>query len=102
MKPNLSLALALAAGLLGGLLTRYISPPTVSAQNQSQPAKEIRAQSFTLVDQSNQIAGTFTTEPVTGRPIGHPTQTRIVLRDPYGRELWSAGGVAGIQPVSSK
>jgi hypothetical protein len=95
---NKNVVLALIAGLLGGLLARYIAPPSAFAQNQAPPiAKEIRAQSFTLVDQSNQNAGTFAVEPA-GGPGMH---TRIVLRDINGIELWSAGGNA-VRPISQK
>jgi hypothetical protein len=96
---NKNVLLALIAGLLGGLLTRYLSPPPAFAQNQARVAKEIRAQSFTLVDQTDQTAGTFSIVPgVPGSPIN---RTRIVLRDSTGREIWSAGGT-GLQPLTEK
>jgi hypothetical protein len=91
MNNKTSLAIALAAGLFGGLLTRYIAPPPAFAQNQVTP-KEIRAQSFTLVDPLDRTVGTFTFEPVAqlvNGQIVHPE--RIVLRDSGGREIWSAG-----------
>jgi hypothetical protein len=81
---------------LGGLLTRYVAPPPAFAQNQAPITKEIRAQSFTLVDQSNQTAGTFAAEPVPGPGM----RVRVVLRDSKGREIWSAGGT-GLQPLTS-
>jgi hypothetical protein len=84
MNTKLSVALALIAGLLGGLLTRYIAPTVVFAQNQAQVTKEIRAQSFTLVDSSDRAVGTFMAEPVAGG------QMRIVLRDSNGRLIWCA------------
>lgn len=86
---NKNIALALFAGLFGGMLSHYISPTVAFAQNQIQIPKEIRAQGFTLVDQSNQPVGTFIAEGV-----------RIVLRDSKGREIWSAGG-SGLQPLSN-
>jgi hypothetical protein len=97
MHRNLSVALALVAGLLGGLLTRYIAPPVALAQDQTPITKEIRAQSFTLVDQSDHTVGTFTVEERTmpSRP------TRIVLRDANGREMWSAGGSA-FRPLAQR
>lgn len=98
MNNKLSVAVALVAGLAGGMLTRYIAPPPVFAQvqvpvvpgtpppvAQIAAAKEIRAQSFVLVGPNDNVTGTFTTEPWRGT-------TRIVLRDAYGREIWSAGG----------
>ena len=60
MNKTLTATLALAAGFIGGLLTRYIAPPVALAQNQAPITKEIRAQSFTLVDPSDHTVGTFT------------------------------------------
>jgi hypothetical protein len=96
---NKTVALALAAGLLGGMLTRYIAPPTAYAQNPA-PA-EIRAQSFVLVDKSDQTIGTFGVVPGPLGPFGRPILPRIVLRDYNGREIWSAGGSA-LQPLTIK
>lgn len=114
MNKTLTLALALGAGLLGGMLTRYIAPPSAHAQDQAAVSKEIRAESFTLVDQFNHTAGTFTYEPLSGPRVmpenlfpggrGVPERARpgrIVLRDSNGREIWSAGG-NGIRPVSER
>jgi hypothetical protein len=113
MNKNLSLALALIAGLLGGLVTRYIAPSPAFAQGQAPITKEIRAQSFALVDPSDRTVGTFTFEPLPGAPIflnrrfpnnqvsPDPMQMRIVLRDSNGREIWSAGGNA-IRPLSER
>jgi hypothetical protein len=103
MNKTLTVALALAAGLLGGLLTRYIAPLATFAQNQSPITKEIRAQSFTLVDSSDRTLGVFTAEPskaINPYP-GGLTPMRIVLRDSNGREIWSAGG-SGIRPVTDR
>ena len=111
---NKHIAIALVAGLIGGVSTRYISPTPVLAQTQSQPAKEIRAQSFTLVDQSDRSIGTFSVERVFGTPTGirNPSQPdqvidlspmRIVLRDFAGRELWSGEpNGTSVRPLSLK
>ena len=98
---KLSLGLALAAGLLGGVLASYIAPPAAFGQNQAPVTKEIRAQSFTLVDPLDRTVGTFTFEPTDnllfapqstpGRPMPM-RKGRIVLHDSNGREIWSAGG----------
>jgi hypothetical protein len=113
MNKTFNVALALAAGLLGGQLTHYIAPSAAFAQVQAPPSpvpgvpnnrpitKEIRAQSFTLVDQADHTVGTFTVEPA---PLGRrdfKVGARIVLRDSYGREIWSAGGIA-IQRLSER
>ena len=96
---NKNTVLALAAGLFGGLLTHYIAPPVAFAQNQAPPTPisvtpmEIRARSFTLVDQTDRPAGTFSVER------DRLNRVRIVLRDFNGREIWAAGG-SGMQPLS--
>jgi hypothetical protein len=112
MNKTLTVTLALVAGLVGGLLTRYIVPPVALAQNQAQITKEIRAQSFTLVDPSDHTVGTFSYEPDSSSSLGNDpraltlairpmTPPRIVLRDSVGHELWSAGGT-GIRRLSEK
>ncbi|MBZ5675665.1 MAG: hypothetical protein LAP61_15600 [Acidobacteriia bacterium] len=115
MNNKLVIVYALVAGLVGGLLTRYVAPPAAFAQNQTPVIKEIRAQSFTLVDSSNRIVGTFTSDadgppapppapgsitppPLRRSPVG---RSRIVLRDSDGREIWSAGE-AQIRPLSQR
>lgn len=87
---NLPVVLALAAGLLGGFLSRYVTPPSVHAQAQPPNALEIKSQRFSLVDAQGRVIGTFT-GAVTESPGGR-TFPRVVLVDPEGRELWSAGG----------
>jgi hypothetical protein len=113
MTRTFNVALALAAGLLGGLLTHYIAPSAAFAQVQTPASpvqgvpnnrpitKEIRAQSFTLVDQADHAVGTFTVEPA--RPVRRDLKVgaRIVLRDSNGREIWSAGG-STILPLSER
>ena len=99
------------------MATRYIAPPVALAQNPAPITREIRAQSFTLVDSSNHSIGTFLVEPVPGRSIatfsnpGQPNQAivdltpkRIVLRNAAGREIWSAGpdDHAEIHPLTLK
>jgi hypothetical protein len=102
MNKTLTIALALFAGLLGGLITRYIAPPAAFAQNQAPVTKEIRAQSFTLVDSSDRVVGVFTAEPTArGANLYLGGPVRIVLRDAHGREIWSAGG-SGIRPASER
>lgn len=109
MNNKLTVSFALLAGLAGGMLTRFIAPAPVFAQApvqilpgpapvQTTPApvsREIRAESFAIVDQYGNVAGTFTSEPMGMRRPG-----RIVLRDSYGHEIWSAGGSA-IRPLMS-
>ncbi len=106
---NKTVLLALIAGLVGGMATRYIAPPTAFAQDQAAATKEIRAQSFTLVDSTDQAIGSFTTEAIPNRfraMITGPNSTiqrlpemRVVLRDARGREMWSAESDA-VRPLS--
>ena len=101
MNKTLTTALALLAGFMGGVLTHYIAPPVALAQNQALTTKEIRAQSFTLVDPSDHTVGTFTYEAGPAAFVRPKTPPRIVLRDSGGRELWSAGGTA-VRPLSER
>jgi hypothetical protein len=86
---KLNLTLALAAGLLGGFLSRNLSLPTAQAQSGTPATREIRAQRFTLVDGKDRTVGTFMVDE-------KPTQrySRIVLLDFNGRQIWSAGATA--------
>lgn len=88
MHRKLNLTLALAAGLLGGVLSRYLAPLPVLAQ--TGPAKEIRAQSFVLIDGNNNVVGTFTASPLAapGKPIQNQT---VILLDRNDKEIWRAG-----------
>lgn len=106
MNRNLTLAVSLAAGFLGGFLSHYVALPTVLAQAPTPNSVEIRAQRFTLVDDQGSAIGTFTIRenspvgPGPRRPgfigpngtVPPPIQPRIVLLNPEGREIWSAGG----------
>lgn len=78
-----NLILSIGAGLLGGAVSSFLGP--VAAHAQSEAPQEIRAQRFTLVNQAGIALGTFSFDN-SGRP-------EIVLRDPAGHQLWSAGGV---------
>lgn len=95
---NLTVVLALAAGLLGGFLSRYITLPSVHAQVQLTDAVEIRSQRFTFVDPKGRVIATFTRAipKEGGRPGFRP---QIALVDPDGRELWSAG-VGELKPLA--
>jgi hypothetical protein len=91
-----TVTLALAAGLVGGLLSRYVAPPSAFAQDKAKVTKEVRAQSFTLVDPSDHAVGTFTFDPGPLAQSGPNTIPfsvggRVILRDSNGREIWSAG-----------
>jgi hypothetical protein len=95
MKKHLNLGLALVAGLLGGLLSRYIAPPAAFSQNLTPVTKEIRAQSFVIVDADGRTVAAFAPDPALlklARLAGQPLLGRILVLDSNGREIWSAGG----------
>ena len=83
MNRKLNLILGLAAGLVGGLLSRYLVPSPVYAQAQIPAPREMRAQSFVLVNAQGVALGLMGFDPQ-----GHPV---IKLVDEGGRTLWSAG-----------
>jgi hypothetical protein len=85
MKNTLTYAMMLAAGFAGGMLTTFVAPPPVLAQNLIVPT-ELRARSFVLTTPEGRPAATFTTEPMGNFDY------RVVLRSPNGNTLWSAGG----------
>ncbi|MGD1094332.1 MAG: hypothetical protein ABSB35_20380 [Bryobacteraceae bacterium] len=74
-------SLALAAGLLGGLLSRYIDPAGVFAQAPTPALRKIRAQSFVLVNAQGVPLGLIGIDPQ-GWPI-------IKLMNEQGTTLWS-------------
>jgi hypothetical protein len=81
MNRTFTLSFALAAGMLGGVLSRYVSPVLAFAQPQT--GKEIKSQSFVLVDDKDNIVGAFKSSA-----DRIPT---VVLLDRNGREIWRAG-----------
>ena|ERR1700733_9236635 len=89
-----TIAVALAAGLIGGVISRYISPAPVlaqQAQNQSPAPLELRAQRFVLINPDGSVAGTFAVEQT--KPTDIPfTPPSIRLLDWNGKEIWRAGG----------
>jgi len=93
MSQKFSFALALAAGLIGGLLSRNLNLPSVHAQAQNQTQTEIRAQSFALTDAQGRVVGTFTSREASTRP------PRIVLLDRAGNVIWFATSDT-IRPLS--
>jgi hypothetical protein len=80
---HLTLGLSLAAGLLGGMLSHYVSLDFVHAQTQAAPPKEISAQKFVLVNDEGIPAGVF--------GIEKDGSASIQLMDRDGKVVWSAG-----------
>jgi hypothetical protein len=83
MNRHLNLGLSLAAGLLGGILSHYVSSDLVHAQAQAAAPKEISAQKFVLVNDAGLPAGVF--------GIEKDGSASIQLMDRDGRVVWSAG-----------
>jgi len=79
MKRTINFTLMLAAGLAGGLLSRYLAPTPVFAQ--ASAPKEVRAQSFILVNKQGKPLGRIGFDS-DGLPV-------ITLVDEDGRTLWS-------------
>ena len=82
----LTLALALGAGLLGGMLSRYVTPVSVLAQDRSTAPSDIQAQRFTLVNERGIVLGVFGLD--NSKQGSNPT---IRLFDESGHEVFRAG-----------
>jgi len=82
MKQGLILCLALCAGLLTGIVSRYLYPPAAFAW--SGAPKEVKPRSFVLVDEQNDIVGVL-------QPSKLGSGETVVLLDRNGREVWRAG-----------
>jgi len=83
MKRTMNFTLMLAAGLAGGLLSRYLAPTPVFAQAPAQAStpKEVRAQSFILVNKQGAALGRI--------GIDSEGQPYITLVNDEGRTIWS-------------
>jgi len=91
---KVNLGLSIAAGLLGGVCSHYIWTQPVQAQNQTSVPKEVRAESFVVVNDKGEVQGVLTFgEPKKGR-------TSVKLYDSKGREIFTAGGDQ-MRPLSS-
>jgi hypothetical protein len=90
MNRKLNLGLSIAAGLLGGFLSHYVSPALVHAQTPSAPPKQIAAQSFWLVNDQGVPSGVFGFEK-----DGSPS---IKLFDKSGKVIWMENGKPQVLP----
>jgi hypothetical protein len=81
MNRKMNFTLALLAGLLGGVLSRYLIPTPVFAQAQAPAPREIRAQSFVLVNKEGTPLGLMAVDS-NGMPV-------ITLLDENRRTIWS-------------
>jgi hypothetical protein len=82
MKQGLILSLAMCAGLLAGIVSRYLFPTTSFLW--SRAPKEITPRTFVLVNEQNDIVGLF-------QPSKLGSGKTVVLLDRDGKELWRAG-----------
>lgn len=81
-----NILLCLAAGLLGGLLSHFVWIQLVHAQSHATAPKELRAQSFVLVNGDGEVRAVLTY----AKPEDAPVAVKLYNAD--GREIWSAGG----------
>lgn len=96
---NLNVPLALAAGLIGGILSHYAWSPVLA---QTPASHVVSAQSFALVDGNGKTVGVFTTEgAMTEKQVGDVRQrsgnVAVVLYDAAGKKIWQAG--SSLQPI---
>jgi hypothetical protein len=91
MSTKWTVALCLAAGLLGEVVSRYLSPDLVHAQAQPPVPKEIRAQAFILEDENGNVVGRFTNGNQPRKPGVPPGAGGIIqLLSRQGTMIWSA------------
>jgi hypothetical protein len=81
MSTKTTIALAIAAGFLGGIASQRIVPAPVMAQDQGTVPQEIRAHKFVLVDDTGVDRGVF--------GFNKHGAPRIVLMEADGR-TWEA------------
>jgi hypothetical protein len=92
MNRKSNLGLSIAAGLLGGFASHYVSPELVHAQAQAAPPKEIRAQRFVLANEDGSPAGLF--------GFDQEGKANVILLDKTGKVVWSASGKANAKPLT--
>jgi hypothetical protein len=91
MKNRTTLALALAAGFMGGIVSQRIVPPSVWAQDHAIVPDEIRAHKFVLVDEAGVSRGIFgfaATRPYNGFGAKNEPFPAMEMMDTKG-EVWS-------------
>ena len=91
---RMTVVVAFVAALAGGMISRYVSPAPVLAQQsqaQSPAPSELRAQRFALVNPQGGVVATFTVDQPKFDP-SVPNAPSIRLLDSTGKELWHAGG----------
>lgn len=89
-----NLVLSILAGILGGALSHYIWTQPVHAEALAPDPKEVRAQSFVLVDSKGVAQGVFSVDQ-----SGFGAAS-IKLSNGQGREIWKVGG-NGLQLIAA-
>jgi hypothetical protein len=90
---KMTILIAFVAALAGGVISRYVSPSPVLAQQtpaHSPAPVELRAQRFALVNPDGGVVATFVADQ--SDPTNILAQPSIRLLDWRGKEIWSAGG----------
>ena len=87
MNNKLGVALALFAGLLGGLLTRFIAPPAAFAQNQVSAPKEIEHVVLGQERHGFDVASVRPTVSADGRALFQATPGRLAMSNLALRRL---------------
>jgi len=82
MSNKTTIVLALAAGFIGGTISQHIAPPPVYAQPQIPVPREIRAESFVIVDTHGVPRGAFAVNERNGWPMIEITDRK--------RHAWAA------------
>jgi hypothetical protein len=90
MTRKLNVGLSLAAGLFGGLLSHYVTPPPVHAQAEVVP-QEVKAHNFLLVNDAGKTTGVFGIDP--------DGNAQVTLLDKAGKVIWSSRGNATLKPL---
>jgi hypothetical protein len=96
---KLNLALSIAAGLAGGILSHYVSPELVHAQTPAPAPKVIQAQSFVLVNDAGTKLGEFTIDP-DGKPNIRLFDNQVTNSSSRGFYVTSPNGRTGVSPES--
>jgi hypothetical protein len=97
---KMTVLIAFVAAVAGGVISRYVSPAPVMAQQaqaQSQAPMELRAQRFALVNADGSVVGIFMVDQPKdifpgAKPMEVFTPPSIRLLDSNGKEIWRAGG----------
>jgi hypothetical protein len=85
MSTNITIALALASGFIGGMASQRITGISVLARDQASTLQEIRAQKFVLVDDAGIARGIFGFESRKTRNAISAGNPNIEMMDATGR-----------------